>query len=336
MADNERRYHVQPSPQSSTPDAAPPALLTRHSAPGARHTVLICHLRPARRKARHAAVAEALGLLRDLDPVALAGGPLAERGGLFWLALPPGALPSALARLPRLGYTRAVDLLEPALGGRAAHLVRWRGQSFALLRVFEEDAGLLRARAPDRRVFLLETGSGEVRPVAGYRGDGGALSRRGLPVCDARLLVNLVGPPTGGALLDPFAGVGGIVIEALAAGWPVASADWDRVLRHGLAGLGARHVVADARRLPFDAGCFDAIATEPPYDAGAEELVVGALREMARVLRGGGRLAVLCAARQGERLRREGAALGLTPFLDEPIDRKGLAVAALAWHKGDR
>jgi SAM-dependent methyltransferase len=312
---------------------------------GPQRSVLICHLRPARRKARGAAVAEALGLLRDLEPVALAGGPLAEQGGVFWLVLSPAALQPTLARLPRLGYTRAVDLLEPAGEGRsgrgraadpARRLARWRGATYALVRVYEEDAALLRERAPDRRVFLLETGWGEVRPVAGYRGDGGVLSRRGLPVCDARLLVNLVGPPTGGALLDPFAGVGGIVIEALAAGWPVASTDRDRVLRHGLAGLGARHVVADARRLPFDAGCFDAVATEPPYDAGAGELVVGALREMARVLRGGGRLAVLCAARQAEGLRREGAALGLTPFLDAPIDRKGLAVAALAWHKGGR
>ncbi|HEX5502821.1 MAG TPA: methyltransferase domain-containing protein [Thermomicrobiales bacterium] len=306
--------------------------------------LLICHLRPARRKARAVAAAEALALLRDLGPTAPPVGPLAERGGVFWVALPAGAVAAALPRLPRLGYTRAVELLEPLDAARPeeggqggtmpAEPVRWHGRTWRPARVYEEDAAALRERAPDRRVFMLETAGG-VRAVRGYRGDGGALSRRGLPVADARLLVNLAAPPTGGLVLDPFAGVGGVVLEALAGGYAVASCDRDPALRHGLARLGARHCVADARALPYRDGAVAAVATEPPYDPAAVLIVVAALAELARVLRPGGRVAILAAAGQAEGLRRAAAALGLAPLLDAAIDRKGLAVVALAWQKGD-
>ncbi len=304
--------------------------------------LLICHLHPARRKARAAATAEALCLLHDLGATAPGGGPLAERGGLFWIALPLDRLEQATARLPRLGYARAVDLLEPApafaarqplrgRGNEPADIVRWRGRPFRLARLWTEDAGALRERAPDRRVFALEQADGAVRAIRGYRGDGGPLGRRGLPVCDARLLVNLVSGAPAGPLLDPFAGIGGILLEAVASGRRVVSCDIDPALRHGLAATGVRHCVADAGRLPFATASIAAIATEPPYDRGAERAILAALAEGARVLLPDGRLAILCAAWQAEGLRRAATALGLTPVLDAALDRKGLEVVVLAW-----
>ena len=312
---------------------------------GMTELLLICSLRPARKKARAAAIAETLCLLGDLGARAPAGGPLAEQGGLFWIALPATALEAALARLPWLGHTCAVDLLESAsqrrmvaddVGRARARLVRWRGKLYRRVRVYSEDPQALREAAPDRRVFLLETRAGEVRPIQGYRGDSGPTSRRGLPVCDARLLVNLV---TGGQgarseramFLDPFAGSGGIVLEALARGCRVMSADVDPALRYGLSNMGARHCVADARRLPFATATFDAIATEPPYDRQAESTVLEALHEMRRVLKTSGRLALLCAGWQAAGLRQEATRLGFAPYLDSPIDRKGLDVVVLAW-----
>ena len=304
--------------------------------------LLVFHLRTARCKARTVATAEALSLLRDLQAVAPAGGPLAERGGLFWITLPDDALDEAIPRFSRLGYTCAVDRLEPVIEQHSSfdraqdqtRLVRWHRKLYRLVRLHEEDTQALRESAPDRRTFLLETSDGQVRSIRGCRGDGRPSSRRGLPVYDARLLVNLVTAGAGTLLLDPFAGIGGIVIEALASGCLVTSADWDPALQAGLVQLGASHYIADARCLPFATETFDAIATEPPYHKEAQPMVVEALREMYRILKEGGRLAMLCAAGQEDSLRQEGMLLGMSWYLDSPINRKGLDVVVLVGRKG--
>jgi hypothetical protein len=214
----------------------------------------------------------------------------------------------------------------------SAH-IRWRGNTYERVRVYDEDADALRERAPDRRLFALTTEVGGIRQIRGYRGDGGPLSRRGLPAPDARMLVNLVATARGGLFLDPFGGIGGIVLEALAAERQVVSCDNDPVLRHGLAQLGARHCVADARNLPFRTASIAAIATEPPYDQQAANVVGDGLCEAHRVLVAGGRLSVLCADWQADQLREIAGALRLIPYLDAPLDRKGLATVVLAWQK---
>ena len=299
--------------------------------------LLVLHQRAARRRARAAALAEALALLHDLGPTAPAGGPLADRGGVLWVELPERHLGEAVDRFPRLGYSTAVDLVEPAPAAagraRAAGGRGGRGPGWRLVRLHTEDAAGHREQAPDRREFLVEGGDGQLRPVRGYRGDGRALGRRGLPVCDARLLVNLVAPAGPGLLVDPFAGVGGIALAASAAGWTAVTADRDPALRHGLGRLGAGHLVADARRLPLRPGSVDAVATEPPYDPTVGPLAAEVLAEVARLLRPGGATAWLCAAWQAPGLRAAAATLGLRAALDTPVDRKGTPVVALAWRK---
>jgi SAM-dependent methyltransferase len=302
--------------------------------------MFIFYLRTARNKARPAATAEALALLRDLDATAPSGGPLSEQGGLFWIAVPQPATATAIERFPRLGYTCAVDAVEPVEqsqaeddGGEDVRLTRWRRKPYRLRRVYEEDAEALRERAPDRRTFLLQTDDGVVREIQGYRGDGGPLSRRGLPVYDARLLVNLVSGGAGSVFLDPFAGIGGLVIEAVEHQYRVTSVDIDPAIRYGLLHLSTRHCVADAAHLPFTSASIDAIATEPPYHDGAMPTVLASLREMARVLKDGGRLAVLCAASQADTLRAQAATLPLAAYLDAAINRKGLDVVVLAWQR---
>lgn len=241
--------------------------------------------------------------------------------------------------LPRLGYTKAVDLVVPVdQAPRRRHAARlntttWNRRQYRLLRLYQEDAAALRNRAPDRRVFLLETADGQVRAVRGYRTSGSPLTHRALPVCDARLLVNLVAPAGPGVLLDPFAGAGGTALEALDTGWTTITADVDPAVRRGLSQLGAAHVVADARSLPLRSGTVDAVATEPPYDQRVGTLVSAALVELYRLLRIGGRLALLCAAWQAADLRATASELGLHMSLDCPIDRKGLDVIVLAWRK---
>jgi Methyltransferase domain len=298
--------------------------------------ILVLRLWPARVRAREAAVAEAAALLHDLGARPAAGGPLSEQPGIAWVELPERALPAAAERVPGLGYTMAVSALLPAAAAAPGDVaVRWRRQPHVLRTLHEADAAELRQRAPDRRPFLLECGDGVVRRVTGYRGGREPLTHRALPVLDARLLVNLVHPardgPAEGRLLDPFAGAGGVVLEARERGGSVLSADVDPALRLGLRELGAAHVVADARALPLAPACVDAIATEPPYHPAALPALLAAVAELRRVLRPGGRLAMLVALAQRAPVAERAAAAGLTPALDVEIDRKGSPVAALAW-----
>jgi SAM-dependent methyltransferase len=202
-----------------------------------------------------------------------------------------------------------------------------------LVRLYEEDAALLRDRAPDRRLFALQIGDDQSRLIRGYRGDGGALSRRALAVCDARLLVNLVHTSEGATFLDPFAGIGGIVLEALDSGYHVMSSDVDPILRPGLEKLGSIHYVSDACHLPIDTEKVDIIATEPPFDEQANDMVVKSLTEMNRVLKKGGKLAMLCASHQADKLQSQADALGFTRWFDSPLNRKGMDCVVMAWHK---
>lgn len=301
--------------------------------------VLICRMWNARRKARQVAEAEVTQLLRGLNPEVLPGGPLSEVKGVFWVGIPAGNLGVARERFPRLGYTQTIDVPQPVdeaspAAGEMGAFVRWRKRTYRLERVYEGSEVVMRETAPDRREFHLRMADGEVRRVRGYRGDGGALSRRGLPPHDARLLVNLVQPDNpDGIVLDPFAGVGGVVFEARAAGYQVLSADIDPFLKEGLAGFGSLHVVGDAVSLPLATARVAAVATEPPYERGTGEMVQSALGEMARVVQVGGRVAVLCAAWQAESLRAAGERLGLDCFLDAAVNRKGTACWVLGWVK---
>lgn len=304
--------------------------------------VLIFHLRRARNKARDAATAEVVSLLADLQPRLLPGGPLSEQGGLFWIACPMSLLSRLESRLPRLGYTTAVDLVQPIAEGNQESTptslseerrVRWKRRDHRIIRLYEENSEVIREMSPDRREFLLETSEGQVRMVRGYRGDSRPLGRRGLPVYDAKLLVNLVYRPQLGTLLDPFAGVGGIVIEASAGGWSPVSCDLDPMLRFGLAALSTRHLVGDASKLPVRAESVQAIATEPPYSKDVASLLPEVLAEMYRVLQPGGRLAILAASWQAGIVRAKALALRFRIFLDTPINRKGVDVVAMAWEK---
>jgi 16S rRNA G966 N2-methylase RsmD len=298
-------------------------------------TLLIFHLRPARAKARLSAEAEALSLLQDLGAHRAAGGPLSERGAIFWMWIPSDVVDQAAGRLPLLGYTHAVDLARRLSASDASRrAVRWRNQVYRLVRLYEESPAQEREQAPDRRVFELETRTGEVRRVRGYRGDSRPLKRRGLPAYDARALVTLAAGAGGVAFLDPFAGAGGIVAEGVKRGCRAVSCDLDPALRYGLKALGAVHVVADARRLPFAAAAFDAIATEPPYEPEARDMVAESLRAATSVLRPGGRIAMLCAEGHRDELERTANRAGLTLVHNEDIDRKGSDCALLVWSSG--
>lgn len=301
-------------------------------------TILIFRVRRARQKAMKAAIAEALSLLAQFRPILLAGGPLGDRPALFWLQMQESDIPAALDRLPLLGYSFAVDRVEfhegraRRKGRKAAMPPTWRGRPFDLQPLYDEDSEEFREQAPDRRSFLLPTDGGTLREVRGYRGDSGHLSRRGLPVADARLLANLAFVREGGKLLDPFAGAGGIVLAALGLKQDVFSLDVDPFVQWGLRHQGARHVVGDARHLPFPDNTFDSIASEAPFEASHDDMG-DAMSEIARTLRPNGRAAIMVVEHQTATVRDRAHVGGLMPIIDIAIDRKGLDVIVLAWTK---
>lgn len=297
----------------------------------------VCHVRASRKKAVEAAAVEMLGLVRDLNPVRCPGGPLSEQGSVFWIEVPRASAADAIDRFPRLGYTNAVDQLiaiqRPSTSRKS--VVRWRKQYFKLARVYEEDEVLWREQAPDRRAFLLLDAEGIPRKVRGYRGDGTRSGRRALPVCDARLLVNTVRPQKADSIrfIDPFAGAGGIVIEACAHGFSAFSLDIDPIVSRGLKQLGASHALANTLHLPFRDSSFHAIATEPPYHEDLGPLVAHTLREIKRVLMPKGKVAMFCADWHRDILNIQAKALGLAAIFESPIDRKGTACRLLVWEK---
>ncbi len=91
----------------------------------------------------------------------------------------------------------------------------------------------------------------------------------------ARALVNLSRVPTGGRVLDPFCGTGGVVLEAARIGLrPVAADIRSSMLigaRRSLQALDADadFVVADAGRGPWKPGAVGGVATDPPYGRAA-------------------------------------------------------------------
>jgi tRNA (guanine10-N2)-dimethyltransferase len=120
----------------------------------------------------------------------------------------------------------------------------------------------------------------------------------------ARCLVNLSRPPLGGRALDPFCGVGGILLEAAMIGCVTLGFDIERrMVKAAAANL--RHfnldaagvIVADARKPPILE--VDSIVTDPPYGRGAsthgsttQEILHTFLPVAADILVPGGHLAI--------------------------------------------
>jgi len=295
--------------------------------------MLVLRVAPARAGSMALAGAEAVALLGPLGAAIADGGPLAEEPAVLWLTLPTDQLDSAAGLCARLGYTARVDLVvAEGEARRGERPISWRRRRHALRPLFMADPDALRKAAPDQRAFLLECDDGVVRRVRGYRGGRHPLTHRALPVIDARMLVNLAGPPPPHALLlDPFAGAGGIAIEARKGGWETVAGDVDRAVRFGLAELASAAAVADAARLPLRARSVAAIVTEPPYHADADHMVVASIAELRRVVADGGRVVMMAATRQAGALRAEGHEVGLVAELDEAVDRKGTDATVLVW-----
>ncbi|SVD88792.1 uncharacterized protein METZ01_LOCUS441646, partial [marine metagenome] len=154
-----------------------------------------------------------------------------------------------------------------------------------------------------------------------------------LPVCDARLLVNLSRPREGQWFLDPCAGVGGLVREARARGARVISSDVDPWVAMGLQKMSGWHVVADVARIPLKEKMISAVASELPFDQSVADRLDAWMDQICAALAPMGRTALMGADWQGEGLRGAGQRAGLSLDFELAIKRKGRNCVVQVWEK---
>jgi len=134
---------------------------------------------------------------------------------------------------------------------------------------------------PDVELLGVLTGENCVLGISEAKVNRGEFLKRGpsarpafhpstLPPILARCMVNLARTPRKGTFMDPFCGVGGILIEAGLLGARLVGVDAEGEMiegsRKNLEAFGIKNfqlMIGDARRLPHVK--VDAIATDPPY-----------------------------------------------------------------------
>ena len=203
-------------------------------------------------------------------------------------------------RAELLGYTQGIVSVhaEPYLGeelhscrsGRwAVGWLRKGDMKLRLTEIYKQDKEKLLEESPHRRVFLIER-DGEVKAAKGHR------YRRGMSPTDARFMLNVARLQGDDLILDPFAGLGGILMECRKRNLEAFGGDSDTVIRPGLAQISHnRCVVADARQLPFSDHTFHVVITEPPFDTRYRQAVMDSMPELLRVVQPGGKIVLLIA-----------------------------------------
>ena len=265
--------------------------------------IYIFKVRTARSKAMNLAINEAQILLKDVGLDYLNSNPMSSLKATFAMAGNTDE-DKLLKRLSKLGFTEEVYKCDFSSNKNDKNAYKWKNSLFSLQSFYKENKALLEEKAPNNREFILSDTNGNPRKIKGYRGDGTDLGRRALPVSDAKLLVNLVYKNEKLKFLDPFAGAGGIIIEAVANDWDVYSSDIDSILAFGLEGYGAKHFISRILSLPFQDSFFDVIATEVPFDKNATNEIMKGLGELKRVLKVNGKISMMTADYQAGDIRK--------------------------------
>lgn len=171
--------------------------------------------------------------------------------------------------------------------------------------------------SPDRRPFKVEV-KGKVIRAKGHK------HHRGLSPLDARFMLNLARLKGDELILDPFAGFGGIVLEARRRGLEIIASELDISLRLGLEEISeGRCLIADARKLPFKSNSFDAVITEPPYRREQRDAVIEAMEEICRVCKEEGPIVMLISQTMAEEVMERAKGLGREVMEAYPVRRHG-------------
>ncbi len=205
-----------------------------------------------------------------------------------------------IRRAKNLGYTQGIlhSHEEPYLGeelqstSTARWVVGWirlKDKKLFLRELYRQDEDELKKEAPHNRDFLIER-DGKITYAKGHR------YHRGISPNDAKFIVNIAELNGNELILDPFAGIGGIILECKKRNLRIFASDVDLALRPGLAMIAqSKYTVADARCLPFKDNTFDVVITEPPFNTKFRQSVINSLPELVRVTSKTGKFVFLIA-----------------------------------------
>jgi len=167
--------------------------------------------------------------------------------------------------------------------------IRLGDRKLHLSEIYRQDKNSLIDSAPHKREFLVDK-DGEIRTAKGHR------RKRGVSPNDAKFILNVSELDGNEIILDPFAGIGGLLLECRKRGFKFFASDIDSVVRPGLAQVSDnRCVLADAQHLPYKDDHFDIIITEPPFSRKYRQDVIKSLSELLRVTNSKGKIVMLIA-----------------------------------------
>ncbi|MBT3603309.1 MAG: hypothetical protein HOE48_18190 [Candidatus Latescibacteria bacterium] len=213
------------------------------------------------------------------------------------LKLSPKEIPQ---HAQNLAYTEAIlsQRIEPYSGkeinpiGRGGWYTGWIRQDDKQIyqeEVFVQDIQNRRSESPDQHAFPVYINNQLIHIQGHHVG-------RALSAMDTRYLFNIADLPPNARILDPFAGFGSIIREGHRRNITIFASDIDPILSLGLQGLAPQsYALADARSLPYKSQTFDAIITEPPFDAKRQQAIVEALPNLMCILKPKGKLVLLIA-----------------------------------------
>jgi tRNA (guanine10-N2)-dimethyltransferase len=240
---------------------------------------------------------------------------LAHRVAERWPETNLDAIESRLKKTARSGGSAALQWVSGSPGRRPPEAIRRLGNAF------RSGGGHISLDHPDHRFWLEPAADGEVVVYEEVgRVDRGAYSARRTPRLPfqrpvtlaprlARALVNLAHVGPGDRVVDPFLGIGSLLLEAALLGANTVGIDASPAMVHGaldnFAHLGRtpemlRQADAAEAASEFPPASFDALVTDPPYGRASgtrgeapERLWSRALQAWTERVRPGGRLALV-------------------------------------------
>ncbi len=304
--------------------------------------VLVCSLRNSRIKAKKIAIMEMFNSLFPLKGIFISNGPLGDVKGLFSFFILKEYKIELKKYLKQIGYCDKFYMLDfenPEYKNtseiNSVNGFFWKKKKFSIQLFYEQSDEIYKNQSPHNRKFLIIGKDRCVKEVFGYRGDGSERGRRGLPVEDARCLVNLATPSILKTLIDPFAGGGGIVYQAkyIKEEIDVISIDIDPTLEPGLTFYGAKHYVSNSCTIQLGNTQIDAIVTEVPFSNEATTDIIMTLKNISKYLNNNGKVIIMSSIQQAEKIKYCINELGLFPIMSYQLNRKGTDVVIMTYTK---